>query len=49
MHWECDCGYEIEADPTAGDDFRGEPVPVGPECPECGTLMQIATEPEPPS
>lgn len=39
MLWRCDgCGGERECDPLAGDDWGGEPVPIGPDCPECDII-----------
>lgn len=35
--WECDeCGKVFQDDPAACDDWGGEEVAVGPDCPECG-------------
>lgn len=47
MWWECvDCGTMVKSDPLASDDWDGEPVAIGPDCPECDCPM-TATEDEP--
>jgi hypothetical protein len=44
MWWECDCGYVAFGDPVAGDDWGGEPRPVGPDCPECDCPMDLSAD-----
>jgi len=51
--WECDsCGKQIHSDPLAGDDWGGEMVAVGPDCPDCDQAMDLVEdtpEEEPPN
>ena len=42
MTWECDgCGRVRECDPLAGDDWGGEWVAIGPDCPDCDIPMDL--------
>ena len=38
--WVCDCGESCWSPVLAVDDWGGRAEPVGPDCPECGGVME---------
>jgi len=45
MLWECpDCGHLAASDPLASDDWSGEEIPIGPDCPSCEAPMHAIAD-----
>ena len=44
--WECpSCGETMRSDALGCDDWGGEEVAIGPDCPGCDEAMELADEP----
>jgi len=45
--WACPgCDYEVRCDPLGCDDWGGEEVAIGPDCPDCDESMDFVVEEE---